>query len=166
MVTRFWLCFRFFEFRGRGCELNFETNAEFEILHMYGHDHCDRWLSMCTQLSRCSSFFFIFFFFSAIRKFRIISFSKHCARRKKTEESRQTVAKRAATNRFSFFGFFLGSKEWEVIVTIISLCSVLIVVMLIGYLHADPSSWSSYRGKFVILLISVAVVVYKSFALN
>ena len=68
-------------------------------------------------------FFLYFFFFCAIRKFRIISFSKHCARRKKTEESRQTVAKRAATNRFSFFGFFLGSKEWEVIVTIISLCS-------------------------------------------
>ena len=39
-----------------------------------------------------------------------------------------------------FLDFFLGSKEWEVIVTIISLCSVVIVVMLIGYLHADPSS--------------------------
>ena len=168
MVTRFWLCFRFFEFRGRGCELNFETNAEFEILHMYGHDHCDRWLSMCTQLSRCSSFFFIFFFFCAIRKFRIISFSKHCARRKKTEESRQTVAKRAATNSFSFFGFFFGVQRMgsHCYYYITVLLSILIVVVLFDYLHADPSSWSGYRGKFAILLINVAVVVYKSRVLN
>ena len=90
----------------------------------HGHDHCNRWSFLCTQLSRIFfSLFFFYFLCDQEISSLVISFSKHCARKKKTEEVRKSVAKRATTNGFSFFGFFLGSKEWEVIVTIISLCS-------------------------------------------
>lgn len=115
MITHFWLCFRirFFEFRGYSYELNFETNVEFEILHMYRHDHCDRYF-LCDQ--EISSL--------------VVSFSEHCARRKKTEKARQTVAKKAATNGFSFFGFFLGvQKMGSHYVSFTVLVSVVIVVL-------------------------------------
>ena len=66
----------------------------------------------CTQFPRFSPFFF---FFSLICDQRIssldLSFSGHRARRRKTEEARQTVTKRAATNGFSSFGFCLGPKN-------------------------------------------------------
>ena len=84
-----------------------------------------RWSSICTQLSQCS-FFSLLFYFLCDQEISslVVSFSEHCAQRKKTEEARKTVAKRTATNGFSFFGFFFfWSKEWEIILTIISLCS-------------------------------------------
>ena len=66
-----------------------------------------RWSSICTQLSQCS-FFSLLFYFLCNQEISslVVSFSEHCAQRKKTEEARKTVAKRAATNGFSFFGFF------------------------------------------------------------
>ena len=64
------------------------------------------------QLPRFSLFSFSFFL---IREQGIssldLSFSGHRARRRKTEEARQTVAKRAATNGSSFFGSYLGPKN-------------------------------------------------------
>ena len=62
MVTRFWPCFRFFEFRGRGREMG-ETNVELEIL-----PKCGQWSVMtigrpCALSFRDLVYFFFFFFY-------------------------------------------------------------------------------------------------------
>ena len=135
----------------------------------HGHDHCNRWSFLCTQLSRVffSLFFFLFFvrlgYLEASCKFQRALHSK------KEDRSDPKICCEESYNEWLpiFWIFFgvqrMGSHCYYYITVLVS---VVIVVMLIVYLHADPSSWSSYRGKFVILLISVAIVVYKSFVLN
>ena len=103
-----------------------------------------RWSSICTQLSQCS-FFSLLFYFLCNQEISslVVSFSEHCAQRKKTEEARKTVAKRTATNGFSFFGFFfflvqrMGNHSYYYIIVLVS---IVIVIVLFGYLHAGPSS--------------------------
>lgn len=76
---------------------------------------------------RSSSRFCYFYFSFAIKRISRsldLSFSAHRARRRKTEESRQIVAKRAATNDFSFFGLlFLDPKNGKLLLLFFSLYS-------------------------------------------
>ena len=112
---------RFFEFSiavavtGRW-RVDSETNVYVGIARAHVRtdtDRYDRWSSMCIRVSFSfiSSFYFYQLFFSlGLEKLEIdVSFSGHCARRKKrlkAEEARQTATKRVTTNGFSSSGLF------------------------------------------------------------
>ena len=105
---------RFFEFRGRGRELNFETNVELEILHAYDGRSLRSLINSRALSFRDLDFFFSFFFFFDLRLVNLeprYKFQRALSSKKEDEEARQTVTKRAATNGFSFFGSCLDPKD-------------------------------------------------------
>ena len=117
-----------------------------------------------------SLFFFIFFLFFVRLGYLEASckFQRALHSKKEDRSGPKIYCEESYNEWLPIFWIFFGVQRMgsHCYYYITVLVSVVIVVMLIGYLHADPSSWSSYRGKFVILLISIAVVVYKSSDLN
>ena len=122
-VTCLWFYFSIFriQYRGRG-RGQVASRSRNERLCRYcssthvrtNKDHYDRWSSMCIGISfRDLSFHFTFIsYVFCLRLERLeldVSFSGHCARRKKwlvAEEARQTATKRVTTNGFSSSGSF------------------------------------------------------------
>ena len=142
MVTRFWLCSRFFEFRGRGREMG-ETNVELEILPM-----CGQWSVMAIGRSCALSFrdlvyFFFFFFYMRIGNLEPSCKFQRASRPKKEDRRGPTNCREEGCNEWLliFWIFFwvqrMGSHCYYYVIVLVS---VVIVVVLSGHLHAGPSS--------------------------
>ena len=103
---------RFFEFRGRGRDLVSKRTLRSRFCTCMNNDHYDHQSSMC-QFPRFSLFFFYFFFCLRLANLEP-RFKFQRALRPKEEDRRglDKLSRRgAATNGFSFFGFFLGPKN-------------------------------------------------------
>ena len=116
---------RFFEFprsRSRG---KFETNVALEILRVYDRRSLRSLVVHAHSASATQPFFFLFFF--DLRSVNLEPRFKFQRALRPKEEDRRGLDKLsrrgAATNGSSSFGSVFGSTGWEVIVTILSLCS-------------------------------------------
>ena len=103
---------RFFEFRGRGRDLVSKRTLRSRFCTCMNNDHYDHQSSMC-QFPRFSLFFFISFFVYDQRISSLdLSFSGHCARRRKTEEASTNCREEGLQRMVShFLDFFLGPKN-------------------------------------------------------
>lgn len=132
---RFQLCSLIFRIQSLViAKRNFETNSRFS--------HAAS--SMCVYLARFSLFFY-FFSFAISESRAYLNFSWHRVRRRKTEETRQTVTQRAATNVFSFFGSLvriqkMGSHCYYFITVLVLVINVVNIISMFGRFACRPTT--------------------------
>ena len=148
---------RFFEFRGRGRDLVSKRTLRSRFCTCMNNDHYDHQSSMC-QFPRFSLFFFISFFVYDQRISSLdLSFSGHCARRRKTEEASTNCREEGLQRMVShFLDFFwvqrMGSHcYYFVIVLVLVIRSICCCVVWPIACRPTESSHHGHRDFLLVL---------------